>query len=169
MEKKKVIVAIAIALIFALFIGYGIEVFSPTPKYEDFCPQRIYEARDEKTCTETGGVWQAEENSAPSPRPVGGGYCNQPQECNEFYNTTAANHDKIVFIIAIIFGLIGIVAGIILQKETVGVGLLIGGIVTILYGTIRYWQHANNTLKFILLGVVLAVLIWIGYKKLEKK
>ncbi|MDP3734246.1 MAG: hypothetical protein Q8R37_03375 [Nanoarchaeota archaeon] len=168
MEKKKVIVAIAIALIFALFIGYGIEVFNPTPKYDKFCPQRIYEARDETSCTEAGGVWQ-EDTSVAAPKPVPAGYCNQPKECYEDFDQAAAKHDKMVFIIAVIFGLAGIVTGIILQKETVGVGLLIGGILTILYGTIRYWQHANSTLKFILLGIVLAVLIWIGYKKLEKK
>lgn len=167
MEKKKVIVAIAIALIFALFIGYGIEVFNPTPKYDDFCPQRIYEARDETSCAAAGGVWQ--EDTSTGPKPVPPGYCNQPKECYEGFDKAAAKHDKMVFIIAVIFGLAGIVAGIILKKETVGVGLLIGGILTILYGTIRYWQHANSTLKFILLGIVLAVLIWIGYKKLEKK
>jgi len=38
----------------------------------------------------------------------------------------------------------------------------------ILYGTIRYWQHAQNILKFVLLGVALAVLIWLAYKKIGK-
>ena len=42
-----------------------------------------------------------------------------------------------------------------------------GGILTIFYGTIRYWRHANDTLKFILLGIVLAVLIGVAIKKLE--
>jgi len=44
-----------------------------------------------------------------------------------------------------------------------------GGILIILYGTLRYWRYAEDVLKFVLLGIALGILIWIAYKKLEPK
>lgn len=161
-----IIISLAIALIFALFIGYGIEVFNPSLKQEDFCLEGLYEIYNEEECLDSKGVWN--EGSEVVAAPVRG-FCTPSKYCYNNYNQSRIKHDKIVFIAAVIFGLLGVIAGIILKKDTIGFGLLTGGVLTILYGTIRYWQHANNTLKFLLLGIVLAVLMWIGYKKIERK
>ncbi|MBT5342405.1 hypothetical protein HOL59_02360, partial [Candidatus Woesearchaeota archaeon] len=83
------------------------------------------------------------------------------------YDLARTKHDKIVFIVSIIVGLMAIFTGVLLKKDAASTGILSGGVLLIIYGTIRYWQHANDTLKFILLGIVLAVLIWIAYKKLK--
>jgi len=172
MNIKARIVSVAIAIIFALFIGYGIEVFFPTPEYQVYCPD-VYSLYSEEECTAAGGVWiidlnapmkvKSTEESAPA------GFCQNDMKCNDGYTSAATQHDRILFIIAVIFGLLSVIVGIILQKEAVSSGLVGGGILLILYGTIRYWQHANNILKFVLLGVVLGVLVWLAYKKLEKK
>ena len=120
MEKKNVIIAIAIALIFTLFIGYGIEVFNDSPRREDFCPEKIYEQRTEESCLEAGGKWEEEPiRGEPIPAEEGRGFCNQTKECYDNYNQARSQHDKIVFIAAVIFGILGLVAGIILQKESV--------------------------------------------------
>lgn len=176
MDKKKAIIAVAIALIFALFVGYGIEVFDPSPNEEDFCPRNVYELSNETECVEAGGVWnnfmgepeKVKEISVHA-KDVKGGFCNPPKECYDRLSQARTQHDKIVFIAAVIVGLLAVITGTILKKDTVSNGIVSGGVLIILYGTIRYWQHANNTLKFILLGVALAVLVWIGYKKLEGK
>ena len=55
------------------------------------------------------------------------------------------------------------------RKDLVANGILGGAVLIILYGTIRYWQHANDILKFILLGFALGILIWLGYNKIEKR
>jgi hypothetical protein len=166
MNKKKGVLIIAIALVLAFFVGYGIEVFNPNPQIED--ERDFYQYSDESECITAGGEWYNER----FPRPIeeGGkeiqGYCNAPYKKIELERS---KHDRIVFIAAVLIGLIAVIVGLILKKDTISTGIVAGGVLLILYGTIRYWRHADNILKFILLGIVLAVLIWLGYKKLEDK
>jgi hypothetical protein len=167
MDKKRVLISIAIAVIFALFVGYGIEVFHDAPDRNDYCPDDIYEVEDEEACLEADGKWQTYENEVLEPRPVVKGNCQNPQSCYNNYELITAQHDKIVFIVAIIVGILAVIIGIILKKDVIGTGILSGGILLILYGTLRYWRHADEILKFVLLGITLAVLIWLGYKKLK--
>ncbi|MDP3989931.1 MAG: hypothetical protein Q8Q01_01875 [archaeon] len=164
MIKKNFIIVIGIAILFALFVGYGIEVFDPAPKNEEFCRQDLYEIQEQADCEEAGGLWQGYEEVAPVTRPKG--FCNAPYKCYDEFSQAQAKHDKIVFIVAIIIGILGVITGVILKKDVVSTGITAGSVLLILYGTIRYWQYANNTLKFILLGIALAVLIWLAYKKL---
>ncbi len=162
MNLKKTVIWISIALIFALFVGYGIEVFNPSYKYEDFCPR---EAFTEEECLEEGGMWQGFNEAEVSPKR---GFCQPPINCSENYNLAQSKHDKIVFIVSVIVGILAVITGFILKKDVVNQGILVGGILLIIYGTLRYWRYANNILKFVLLGLVLGVLIWIAYKKLGK-
>ena len=154
MLKKETILFVAIALTFVFFVGYGIEVFSASPQYNNFCSDKYYELDSQEACEEDGGSWRID-------------HCNPPKECQEQFDIAQNKHDQVVFIISTIVGLIAILVGIILKKKVVGTGLLGGGVILIIYGTLRYWQHANDLLKFIILGAALATLIWIGYKKLR--
>ena len=54
-----------------------------------------------------------------------------------------------------------------LASESVGAGVLGGGVLIVIYGTIRYWGDMSKYLRIIILGIVLFILIWIGYKKIE--
>ena len=57
---------------------------------------------------------------------------------------------------------------VVIPATTYGSQLAFGALgVTLIYGTLRYWQHANNLLKFVLLGIALTILILVGYKKLK--
>ena len=170
MKKKEIIISITIAIIFSLFVGYGIEVFDPTEDYNEFCPEELYDIDNEEECLASGGSWnenglvpvKEESFAEPTKR-----LCSPTKECYNEHREIRTKHDKIVFIVSVIVGLTAIFTGIFLKKEAVSTGILSGGVLLIIYGTIRYWQHANDILKFILLGIVLAVLIWIGYKKLR--
>jgi hypothetical protein len=171
MRKKEIIIAITIAIIFALFIGYGIEVFDPNADQDTFCPENLYDIDNEEECLNSKGTWGTNSNKPRVPvkeyEAVEEEFCSPAKECYDAYDLARTKHDKIVFIVSIIVGLIAIFAGVLLKKDPVSTGILSGGILLIIYGTIRYWQHANDILKFILLGIVLAVLIWISYKKLK--
>jgi hypothetical protein len=171
MKKKEIIISITIAIIFALFIGYGIEVFDPTDSYNEFCPEELYDIDNEEECLAEGGAWN--ENAIPAPVKEESivepnkRLCSPTKECYNEHRVVRTKHDKIVFIVSIIVGLIAIFTGIFLKKDAVSTGILSGGVLLIIYGTMRYWQHANDILKFVMLGIVLMVLIWIGYKKLK--
>lgn len=195
MNIKRGLITIAIAVIFALFIGYGIEVFHDSPKQEEFCPN-VYDILNKEECETAGGLWRVqscaasgivnegpasdsesrEETEVRAVKPVPAaasaaaqGYCETRSACYEDFQLIMSRHDKIVFIVAAIFGVLAIIAGMILKKEGVNDGFVAGGILLILYGTIRYWQHADDVLKFVLLGLVLGALVWIGYKKLDQR
>ncbi len=159
MDIKKKLVSIAIAIIFVLFVGYGIEVFYPGPD-QTFTGRAPYMSQE--ACEEIGGTWSEVE------KVEGGmqGFCDE-KAIWEKERQQRAGHDRIVFIIAAIVGIVAIITGIVLKTEAVNSGILSGGILLVLYGTIRYWDHANELLKFVWLGIVLGVLIWIGYKKLK--
>ena len=74
-----------------------------------------------------------------------------------------------VFIISGIIGIIVIIIGVILHLTSVSAGLFGGGVLTIIYGTISYWSELADWARFIILGIALGILIWLGYKKLNKK
>ncbi|HIJ11959.1 TPA: hypothetical protein HA278_07920 [Candidatus Woesearchaeota archaeon] len=155
MITKQTILSLAIALIFVLFVGYGIEVFHDNPDYPD-----LHHVITEENCTEQQGKWvQSPKFEGQETR----GFC----EVGDQFKENRTRHDKIVFIVSIIVGLGAVIVGMVLRKDAISTGVLGGGVLTILYGTIRYWDHASDILKFILLGVALAVLIWVGYTKLK--
>ena len=70
-------------------------------------------------------------------------------------------------------GILIIILGTLLFKlESVGAGLMGGGVGIILWGVSRFWIFAENFLKFILSLAGLGVLIWLAYyfnKKVNKK
>ena len=87
--------------------------------------------------------------------------------CNLDFEKAREKYNRIVFISA---GIVGIAAMIIgaamLALESVGAGIMGGGVLTVIYGTIRYWGNLPDVGRFVMLGIALAVLIWLGYKKL---
>jgi len=165
---KEKIIGIGIAIVFVFFIGYGIETFYPSPDYSDFCDENksmsIYD--NASACAANGGRWSDnarvrcidEENCVRR-------WCDTDYLCRQDYENVREEYTKIVFIAALVLGLIVFVVGsVFLKNETVGPGLMGGGILTIVYGTIRYWGNMQDVGRFIMLGVALFVLIMIGYR-----
>tara|TARA_Y100000310_G_scaffold254638_1_gene261768 strand:+ start:2591 stop:3001 length:411 start_codon:yes stop_codon:yes gene_type:complete len=119
MSISKIFLAIGIAIIFTVFIAYGLSV--------------IYEHS-----SKTG------------------------EERQQYrFNT---------FIILAIIGAIAIVAGMLMTSlESIGSGLLGGGILTILYSVTISWGSLNKYLRLLVLFAILILLIFLGYKKIESK
>ena len=161
MIKKSTILTIAIAVIFTFFVGYGIEVFYDTPDREDACPYEVFVTQDPVKCEEAGGTWTDEELS---PKPIG--RCDS-HKCYDKYSLLLANHNKVVFIISLIIGILAFAGAYNLRQNAVSTGIIGGSLLLVLYGTLRYWEHADDRLKFVLLGIALAGLIWFAYKKIK--
>ncbi len=163
MKAKQVLLTVAIALLIPFFVGYGIEVIQATPEHDSFCP-RLWDITTKEDCNAAGGWWR---NEIVEPVPKAG-LCQNTTDCFVNFENARKRHDMVVFIVSMVVGL-GAVVGGYYWKKRVSAGIIGGGVLLLLYGTVRYWQHANDLLKFILLGVALAVLIWLGYKKLDSK
>ncbi len=181
-KLKRTILGISIAIILVLFVGYGINTFYKSPKYEDFCEEKFPEpVRIEKediakcdavqksntafedSCYRQEGIvrYEADEDGCQ--------VANECDMCNKEYREVMGIYNRNVFIIAVVAGLIAVVlGGIILKLESVSAGIMGGGVLSIIYGTLRYWGDMGDVLRFIILGIVLAILIWIGYKKFKK-
>lgn len=96
------------------------------------------------------------------------GHCDVDYYCREEYNDVRQVYNRNVFVIAVILGLIAVVVGTYLNLTSVSAGIMGGGILTIIYGSLRYWADMNEYFRFSILAIALAVLIWIGYKKFKK-
>ncbi|MBD3164390.1 hypothetical protein GF323_04265 [Candidatus Woesearchaeota archaeon] len=192
---RKVILGIAIALVLVFFLGYGVNTFYEEPKYEDFCGDRT-EMRlinTQAECEEKGGRWtenepvkaiqpnqyictrlseDAEGNIRLDCRESGNeaakGYCDIDYYCRQEYDAAREPHARVSFIILMVLGMVAIMIGSLLLKvESVGSGIMGGGVLTILYAAIRFWGSIPDYARLIVLGIALAVLIWLGYKKLK--
>ena len=183
-EIKKIIVAIAIAIIFAFFIGYLISSFYEEPRYENYCNESIimknYIYNTSTSCEQAGGVWNAyyadkyvqyaSETGQPAPitTPIMQGSCDLGYYCSRDLQKDMEIYNRNVFFITSAIGIITIIISFMLALEFVSNGFLAGSIFLILYGTTRYWGFMTNKVKAVMLGLVLALLVWIAYKKLSK-
>ena len=61
-----------------------------------------------------------------------------------------------------------LICSFVIKLESVGAGIMGGGILTLISGSMKYWEYFGELAKFIIVGVALTVLIWIGYKKLNE-
>ena len=75
----------------------------------------------------------------------------------------------IAFFVAVPSGIIAIIVGAFLSIQAIGTGLMFGGIFSVCDGYFNYWYELADPLKFASMLVTLVVLIFIGYKKLERK
>lgn len=180
---RKWALALAIAIVLNLFVNYGISVFYKAPMYNDFCTDRYrygpYQAKPypaefpiqqncsaievtetlQGNCTEQKGYIAYKYNSTGCATEA---YC---ETCQARFEDVNNKRNSNVFVILVVFGVAAIIAGVLLKAEAVTNGFLFGGVLSLIIAAIRNWGQLQDIAKFIILGVVLALLIWIGYKK----
>lgn len=86
------------------------------------------------------------------------------ESCQEAYDDAREDYSKNLFLITLILGIIIMVVGaLVFGLESVGAGLMGGGVGIILWGIMEFWRFANDWLKFILSLIGLAVIILLAY------
>ena len=176
MNKIKLwVIAVAIAIVFNLFVNYGISTFYSGPEYTDFCdeprPRLVREQLDcdivevseelRNSCTERKAYigYTYDSNGCPTEA-----YC---ETCGTEYGDVRKGYDGNVFVVLLIVAVIALSLGVKLKVEAVSSGFLLAGVIGLLIASTRYWSHLQDIYRFVLLGAVLAVLIWLGYKKIK--
>lgn len=165
---KKTIFSIAIAILTVFFVAYATTTIYPGPKHDDFCNSKIREkpvalANTKEICEDNEGVWKE------YPKPDLNnqtGWCDYSACWNNF-NDARKPYERNLFIINIILGVALLIGAYFLIVEAVSSGLMGGGVLLLIYGSIRYWNELPDILRTIILGIALASLIWTGYKKLK--
>ena len=181
MGLAKTFLAIGIAVILAVFVAYAVYVIYEPPKYP-------YESN---TCYTTYDCQkQIDDCSRQYQRDIKGYQdCHNTiiqsakyQTCQKLYDkceeefqkkSTRYIHSRNSFYILIVIGIITILSGLFLTGlEGIGSGLMGGGVLVVLWSlayTSHYWLTLNKYAKLLALAIVLAILIYFGYKKLENR
>lgn len=169
---------VGIVVVMNLFFNYAVSLVYEAPKYEGFCPVKIYNKAyvDKQMCVSSGGMWS--ENTAPVqgkyPQPVltqpeVTGYCNPTYTCGNQFADAQKVYNKNVFIVLVIFGILSIILGVYLSGiSVVSLGISFGGILSLIIGSVRYWSDMQDWLRVAVLGVALVTLIWLGIKKIKE-
>jgi len=165
MDLKQKLLALAIAIVLVTFIAIGIDTFYKEPKnscYNELTKPRAFISNCELLPEPNKTSCFIEQQNYYEEQSI-----NQ-QRCYEAFQPIENNYKRNVFIILSILGVLSIIIGILVKNlHSLSFGLMLGGLISIVYGIIRYWAQMNEYLRFIILGILLAILIWISYKKLR--
>lgn len=157
---KKIGLSLAIIVVMNLFVNIGIETFYDGPTYQDYCGSESLgrpepQLNSKAACEEAGGKWKRN-------------WCDLYGDCQAAYSAENSVYSRNVFILLVIVGTIALVLGIFLRNvNAVANGLTFGGILSLFIGTVRYWSDMDEYIRFIILGIVLALLIILGVVKLR--
>ncbi|NDD71293.1 hypothetical protein EBZ97_04530 [bacterium] len=141
MLAKKLALGFGLAIIFPMMIHYGVSTFSPEPKFESYAKQEEFN----KTATSQEKI--------------------QKEEARE---SAQKQFEKHLYMVAVPLGLVAILVGAFSRVQSIGSGLMIGGIFSITDGYINYWSHLEDWMRFLSLLAAFAILLIVGYKKIEK-
>lgn len=170
----KWVLVVAIVVVLNLFFNFAIKLAYGAPEWEAFCPQKqVNIAPETQTkCVAAGGAW-TENNVVPAKPAIRGeiqprGWCDPNFTCQKNYNDALELYNRNVFIVLVIAGLLSLIIGFFLNTiSSVSLGLSLGGVLSFIIGTIRYWSNMDDYLRVIILGLALAALIWLGVKKIR--
>lgn len=148
----RIIYTIFIGVLLATFVGVGITAFYPDPKSPEepleikYCPQ------NEPTTPELRAKQQEFDSAFKDFR-------NRQQEYN-----------KNVSIISVAAAIIILIVSLTLLKKIMLIadGLLLGGVLTLIYSIIRGFDSGDNTFRFIVVSIGLIIALILGYLKFIK-
>lgn len=162
MQIKNIIIGIAIVILTSFVTIYGMSMFYPEVNYDDYCgfnkPTEIVQTK--KLCDQLNGTWtpynyqdKIEENRAE-------GYCDLYTQCSNDFEAANKIRSKNIFIFSIPLGILVIALGAFLfSLESVGAGLMGGGVFTLIYGAGNYWRYGEDWFRFTisLIGLIAAI------------
>jgi len=151
MLAKKIVLGVGIAIVFPMMIHYGVCIFSPKPKWEDY---RIadYYIKHKNASPKEKKKLQAEQKRL----------VKQRKEATRRFQSH-------LFYVAVPLGIIAIIIGSLLSIHALGAGLMLGGIFSASNGYFNYWNVLDDWLKFLSAFCVFVVLVGVAYRKIEKK
>lgn len=163
---------VGIVVVINMFFNYALSLAYKNPKYEEFCPiPQVVEAINTKElCLEVGGQWNANDYNKEYPvdKIISPGYCDQQFTCRAGYEAAHKVYDRNVFITLVLLGAICVAFGTFFKKNIViGMALSLGGVLSFVIASMRYWSSADDLIKVIILAVTLAILIWVAFKKFK--
>lgn len=154
----KGVYVLALGIFLALFVGLGIAAFYPEP-----APPPFPRAMEPALLFPKGEVRPSEVES-PEYRAAQ----EEFQRQQEAYQLARKSYSQNVFFVAFGLGLAAMVVGLLMARglEVVSSGLLLGGTLTSLYGAARYFGDMDPWMRFGVVALGLALLLFLGFRRL---
>jgi hypothetical protein len=172
----KWILVVGLIVVLNLFFNFAIQLVYDQPEYIDFCEEKQVKVQPQtqEECLAEGGAWtedpyyEKERAVTPALEPiVRQGYCDADFTCRQEFDDARSVYNRNVFVVLAILGVASILAGIFITVSSVSLGLSLGGVLSLIIASIRYWSDMDEILRVIILAVALIALIWVGIKKLR--
>ena len=184
MKLRDVILGIAIMILIIFVVVYGISVFYPSVNYDNYCPEGRFPVPIEKTnetiCPAVCVLLYEIKAGECVFNECGSGcgadgittfdtlqQCEivaSGKTCYGEYENAMEIRSRIIFFIVLPLGIVLLVlGGLLFGTEAVGIGLMGGGIGTILYSAGRYWRYSSDVLRFVLFLLGLIAVIYLAY------
>ncbi len=170
------ILIIGIVIILNLFFYFAIQTVYPEPQFDNFCKteQVNVSPTTKDQCVTNGGQWN-ESAAVRQPVAVEGGknlettsYCDAQFTCRQNFEVAQKTYNRNIFVALVVLGIISLIAGIVLSSITVvSLGLSLGGVLSLVIASMRYWSAMDEYVRVIILAVALVALIWLGVKKFK--
>ena len=151
MLAKKIALGFGIAVIYPLMLYYGVSSFSPPPPWGAYQVEN-FEERHRRADVEEQKQLEAERVAQ-----------------QEKFREERIRFQEHLFFVTVPFGIIAIIAGTFIMLPAVGTGLIFGGVLSVINGYMGYWMELPAPMRFISLLAAFIVLLFVGYKKLEKR
>lgn len=182
MDIRKYGIAIAVAILSAILIYSIADAVAPQVDY-DTCYNNVRYGPDVPKMQASGctnavideaarDVCLSEGNAYEERYDVNG--CIASYECNDCYRLQEEAREErnaVIFYVAVGLGLLFVVVGFLLPlgtvHEWVGLGLIIGGVISMFIGTVSYWSDLARWVRPIVIALELAVLLVIVYKRMS--
>jgi len=189
---KKFGIGLAIIIIFNLFVNYGINTFYKGPEYNNFCnPERLKQSLNTRTsCEAVGGLWtenvgyenvnayatdgNGQTKAIPAPTTIEiknqqpTGWCDQDYTCRKDFDSVNDIYRRNMFIVWIIAGVVAIGGSFLITAVSMlSTSFMFSGLLSLLIGNMEYWSAMQDYLRFIILGIALAFLVGVAYRKLK--
>ncbi len=149
----KLLYTLLIGIFVAVFIGVGIAAFYPELKYPE-PPNSIKYGYSEPEKNEK----MSEETKAE---------IEKYEQEQKTFQINSQVYNRNVSILALIFSIILVIISLTLFKKIylIADGLLLGGVLTLLYSVIRGFESDSNMFRFIVVSVGLVISLFLGYVK----
>lgn len=165
-DFRKLLVALVIAVLFAIFVNTSIEAISPSPKYDKYCNETLTAPYPDKMYAEPS-------TQTPEERAAIAEYNAKQKACSDAFQVAQEKHNFAIFLVSAITGLIAVVIGLYVSVSSpvgmsIASGFILGGLFTIFAGTIGGWGSIQLQVRPFVMLVELAVVIFVAYKQLNK-
>jgi hypothetical protein len=161
-----------IVIVLNLFFNYTLSLVYKHPNFENFCPntaQVVEPIETKDACIAVGGQWNG---AYPTPdvknKNAPAGYCDAQFTCRNNYESAQKVYDRNVFITLVLLGALSVAAGTFFGANIViSQALSLGGVLSFIIASMRYWGSANDLIKVVILAIALGILGWVAMKKFK--